>query len=148
MSCGVHACPFGHVYASTVTKAMMKLATDQAGLLLHLIVELPASINFLIRPSATLSVPQPQAHAVIRQYALLLFSTNLIVLVLLMREMDELSGKMAGALALYHVGPVARALSRTQKPESGGILGGPWLHAFVHVLCAVTLVMSFVSTNR
>lgn len=125
----------------------MKFPTDQAGLLLHLIVEVPASMNFLLRPSATLSIPQPQAHAVIRQYALLLMSTNLIALALLMREMDQLSGKIAGALALYHIGPITRAFSRIQKRESGSVLGGPRLHAFVHVLCAVTLVTSFISTN-
>jgi len=125
----------------------MKIPTDQAGLLLHLMVELPASINFLLRPSATLSVPQPQAHAVIRQYALLLMSTNLIVLALLMREMDQLSGKIAGALVLYHIGPIARALSRVKNQASGSVLGGPKLHAFVHVLCVVTLVTSFISTN-
>lgn len=123
------------------------MLTDQAGLLLHLIIELPASINFLLRPSATLSAPQLQAHAVIRQYALLLISTNIIVLALLMREMDQLSGKIAGALALYHLGPIARALSRIRKQESGSVLGGPKLHAFVHVLCIVTLVMSFISTH-
>jgi len=140
-------CPLGHVHASMAKYLTMKISTDHAGLLLHLIIELPASINFLIRPSSTLSVPQPQAHAVIRQYALLLLSTNLIALTLLTREMEELSGKMAGALAVYHVGPIVRALSRIQKQESGGVLGGPWLHAFVHILCAATLVTSFISTN-
>ena len=139
--------PFHHVHASIIKLLRMKFPTDQVGFLLHLIVELPASINFLLRPSATLSIAQPEAHAVIRQYALLLLSTNLIVMTFLMRDMDQLSGKVAGALALYHIGPVARALSRIQKRDSGSVLGGPWLHAFIHVLCAVTLITSFISTR-
>ena len=65
---------------------------------------------------------------------------------LLTRPVDLLTRKVAGALALYHVGPVVRAVSRIQNQDLGGALGGPWLHAFLHVMCAVSLVISFMTT--
>ena len=80
-------------------------------------------------------------------------STNIIVAVLLNREMDTLSGKVAGALVVYHVGPVVRAISRIRRGDLGGGgggsggLGGPWLYALVHILCAACLSASFLSSN-
>ena len=115
--------------------------------LLHLIIETVASIKFLLRPSATLSAPQPHCHAVIRQYALLLISSNIIVAVMLNREIDATSAKVAGALSVYHLGPFVRAVSRIlQKSSSSGVIE-PWLHAFVHSLCGTCLLVSFISSN-
>ncbi|KAL9052935.1 MAG: hypothetical protein Q9206_004110 [Seirophora lacunosa] len=50
----------------------------QLPFLFHIIVEVPASIAFFLHPSMTLSQRQGHAHAVIRQYALLLMASNLI----------------------------------------------------------------------
>lgn len=116
----------------------MKLA-----LVFHLVIETTAAINFFARPSATLSISQPHSHGVIRQYALLLLTTNIIVAVVLNRAMhDALSGQIAAALALYHAGPFVRAVSRIQRGDSGDVLGGAWFHAFLHLLCAACLVAS------
>ena len=119
------------------------ITVDHLGLLLHLIIELPACISFFLRPSATLSQPQSYAHGVIQQYALLLASTNLIVLAILSRPVDHLSGQVSGALAVYHIGPSVRAIARIRKRELGNALGGPWLHVLVHLICVGTLAMSF-----
>ncbi|KAI4280105.1 MAG: hypothetical protein L6R35_005975 [Caloplaca aegaea] len=70
--------------------------------LLHMIVELPASIAFFLNPSMTLSQSQPHAHAVIRQYALLLMSSNIIAYNFIFRSPDETSASVAAALAVYH----------------------------------------------
>ena len=117
----------------------------QFAFLLHLIIETVASINFILRPSATLLLPQPHSHAVIRQYALLLISSNIIAAVMLNREVDSMSGKVAGALGVYHFGPVVRAISRIVQRRSAGGLDGPWLHAFAHMLCGTCLLVSFIA---
>lgn len=112
-------------------------------LVLHLVIETTASINFFLRPSATLTAPQPHSHGVIRQYALLLLTTNIIVAIVLNRAVhDALSEQIAAALALYHAGPFVRAVSRIRQGNSGDVLGGAWLHAFSHLLCFACLVAS------
>ena len=119
----------------------------QFAFLLHLIIETAAAINFLLRPSATLLAPQPHSHAVIRQYALLLISSNIIAAVMLNREVDATSGKIAGALGVYHFGPVVRAVSRIVQKSSGSGLNEPWLHAIAHMLCGTCLLVSFIVSS-
>lgn len=110
--------------------------------LLHILIEIPAAGGFFLRPSLTLQTPQPAAHGVIRQYALLLASTSLIAAVFLFQPPSTVSCQVAGALALYHVGPFMRALSRTRSEESIRIcegLGEPRLHVVLHGLCITAL---------
>ena len=115
-----------------------------AAFALHLIVEIPASINFFWQPSATLPCLQPHAHGVIRQYALLLFCTNIIVLACIYEPLGQLSRQVARALGIYHVGPLLRALSRIGNAEEQDNLGGPYLHTFAHSACALTLFVAFL----
>jgi len=57
----------------------------------HILIELPAAFNFLLRPSEQLSAPAPQTHAIIQQYgALLLVSIN-IALIFATRPVDPTS---------------------------------------------------------
>lgn len=110
-------------------------------LVLHLLIETTAAINFFVRPSATLAAPQPHSHGVIRQYAILLLSTNIIVAVVLNRAIsDDFTEQIAAAVALYHAAPLARAVSKIRGGKPGDTLGGPWLHAVTHLVCAVSLV--------
>lgn len=112
-------------------------------LVLHLVIETTAAINFFLRPSATLSTPQPYSHGVIRQYALLLLTTNIIAAAVLNRAVyDDLSAHIAAALALYHAGPFVRAVSKIRRGNTGDILGGAWLHASSHLLCLACLLAS------
>ena len=105
----------------------------QLAFVLHLVIGTTAAINFFV---------------LIRQHALLLMATNIIVAVFLNHAMDDaLSGQAAAALGLYHVGPSVRAVSRIRGGNSGDVLGGPWLHAFAHSLCAACLMVSFVSSS-
>lgn len=112
--------------------------------LFHLIVEVPASIGFFFYPSATLAEVQPHAHSVIRQYGLLLTSTNLVAWTFLFEDPSPLSGRVAAALGLYHVGPIVRSWTRTKGDEGTTNMRerwrGPWLHLGVHVFCAVALM--------
>ena len=122
----------------------MEFSTQQLAFGLHLMVELPACINFFFRPSATLGRSQPHAHGVLRQYALLLLVTNIIALLLLMSPRNCLTGRISGAFALYHFGPFIRAISRIRNGERENALGGPWLHAMLHAITAATLVSGFL----
>ena len=120
----------------------MKLWTPtQTAFALHILVEAPAALFFFFRPSQTLQSPQPHAHAVIRQYALLLMSTNIIAAAAFLRESEEITKTIAGALALYHVGPIFRAFSRSMRKTSGTKMGSPWGHAVFHTLC-LTLMLN------
>jgi len=117
---------------------------------LHILIETPASLNFLLNPSQQLhlSTPAPAAEALIRQYALLLLSSNLIALTFAIRPVDRTSRRVAGALGFYHAGPITRAASRLLHGESffGGGLGGPATHLGVHVACFLALLGSWVSS--
>ena len=121
----------------------MIMSLCQIAFLCHLIVELPASLNFFFWPSATLSNPQILAHGLIRQYAVLLMSLNLIVAKFLLRQPDQLSRYIAGALILYHFGPLIRAITKLQKVDQQSTsLGGPMVHFVAHGTCIAALSAS------
>ena len=113
---------------------------------LHIIIEIPASLNFFLNPSEQLSSPAPQAHAIIKQYAVLLLVSNLIALIFALRPIDRTSKNVAGALAIYHLSPLMRAVSRIldKDVDYGSGLGGPWVHLIVHGFCFMQLVGLFM----
>jgi hypothetical protein len=116
----------------------------------HLLIELPASINFFLNPSEQLSSPAPQAHALVRQYAALLFASSLVALIFAVRPVDRTSRNVAGALAVYHLAPLGRAVSRVLGGEVGygKGLGGPWIHLVAHVFAFVELSRMYVSKRQ
>jgi len=59
----------------------------------HALIELPAGINFLFRPSEQLSAPAPQAEAIVRQYGVLLLVSAIIALTFSTRKVDNTSRK-------------------------------------------------------
>ena len=117
---------------------MATLARSAFGL--HLVVETVAGLNFLMRPSATLLVPQPHSHGVIRQYGVLLLATNLMAYGAWSRPTDALSSYIAAGLACYHLGPLIRAASKIMQSEEAIALGGPGVHVGVHLLCGALLL--------
>jgi len=117
---------------------------------LHFLLELPASLNFFLRPSEQLPSPAPQAHAIIRQYALLLFVSSLIALIFALRPVDGTSRNVAGALSVYHLAPLVRAGSRVVEGsvDYGKGLGGPMVHLVVHGLCFAGLVGAYLAKSE
>ncbi|TGO18305.1 hypothetical protein BPAE_0389g00010 [Botrytis paeoniae] len=99
---------------------------------LHTLIEIPASLNFFLNPSSQLSIPAPQAHTIIQQYATLLFVSCLISIIFASRPVDRTSRNVAGALSLYHVAPAIRAGGRIVTGQGFGKgvkgLGGPGMH--------------------
>ena len=118
---------------------------------LHMILECPAVIAFGLFPSATLRSEQPEAHPVIRQYALLLFTSILIAACFASQPFDTQAGnihvqrleqQVAGALALYHIGPMMRAASKITDKEiskTRGFRMMPFLHLLSHGVCGMAL---------
>ena len=129
----------------TITPVPM--ANTDIGFLLHALIELPAAVTFFLLPSRQLGTHSPHAHAIIRQYAMLLYSSILIALVFVRRPQDQLQGQVAGALALYHIGPAARSASSIRhffsaaEPVRGasGSLWEPVLYVVVHVTTGTML---------
>jgi hypothetical protein len=117
---------------------------------LHLLIELPASTNFFFAPSEQLSSPAPQAHMILKQYAVLLFVSALIALIFALRPIDGTSRRVAGALSVYHLAPLVRAGSRIMEGsgEYGKGLGGPVFHLVVHAVCFAGLLGSSLSRSK
>lgn len=111
--------------------------------LLHIIVETPASLNFFLFPSGQLGKHTPNAHAIVRQYASLLFASVIISFACVGRPADALSGQVAGAFAVYHIAASFRAGSRLQRQKSQGkqmVFSEAFLHLFVHTVCVASLL--------
>ncbi len=110
--------------------------------LLHIIIEIPAFLNFFVFPSGQLGTATPHAHAVIRQYALLILSSVLVSFAFLRRPADCLSGQVAGALAVYHFGPSVRSLnrlSRRMQLKKPLIPSEAAFYLLLHSLCGASL---------
>ncbi|KAL3421771.1 hypothetical protein PVAG01_05927 [Phlyctema vagabunda] len=122
---------------------------------LHILLEIPASLNFFFKPSQQLglSSPAPGAEAVVRQYAVLLLASSVLALIFALRPIDTASKRVAGALGIYHLAPLTRAVGRIWAGEialSSG-LGGPWVHAAVHgytLLCLWLLFFTKTATTE
>ena len=109
--------------------------------------ELPGSLGFFFSPSATLQIPQPYAHALIRQYALLLATTIGIAAIFLFQPATRTSRYIAGSFAFYHLGPIARAMNRLwigKQGDAGKGMANPWIHLIVHFICAVVLAQELL----
>lgn len=114
--------------------------------MLHTAVEFPAALKFMFYPSKQLGVHTPQAHAIVRQYALLLMSTVLVSLLFARRPVDELSRAVGGAFAIYHIGPFLRSWYRLRKPSvtfQQKLWSEAFLYLVVHLICGLALLSHF-----
>lgn len=115
--------------------------------LLHVVVEVPAAINFMLLPSKQLGQDTPHAHAIIRQYALLLLSSILIAIIFASRPIDDLTRSVAGSLAIYHIGPSLRSWSRLgsqAKRSSPVLLSEAALYLVCHLVTGSALLSCFL----
>lgn len=129
-------------YASMLTT----IKYHSAPFVLHLLIELPAALSFFLFPELQTKSTQPLVHAVIRQYAALLVSVNLIAIIFAVRPKDRTTRLVAGSIALYHFAPLLRALGRILDGEDlfQAGLGGPVVHLIAHALCLGSLGWLFL----
>ena len=128
----------------------MGFTSSNAGFIIHALIEIPAAINFMLSPSKQLGKPTPHAHAIIRQYALLLLSSVLIALVFASRPADELSRYVAGALAIYHIGPAIRSCARLSNQASNSeaiLFSEAFLYLICHLLCGFYLALTALTST-
>ena len=139
--------PYRYV-AFVIEFIMSTFSQHSIPFILHVILESPAAVAFALFPSATLRTPQPEAHALIRQYALSLLTTVLIAAVFARQPHDlqannahiqRLEQQVAGALALYHVGPMIRAARKYRARQEQDRRMMPCLHFFSHGACGMAL---------
>ncbi|KAK3898215.1 hypothetical protein C8A05DRAFT_19153 [Staphylotrichum tortipilum] len=128
-------------------------------LTLHLLTELPASLSFLLAPTAQLPSASPDARLILRNFGGLLMATNLLCVVLLFHHQnptatirggcdddDRLIALLCGCLGTYHLWPCYRAYARLKGGKGSGmrgekaVLGGPAVHLVVHVVCLGAMV--------
>ncbi|KUI62217.1 hypothetical protein VP1G_09324 [Cytospora mali] len=118
----------------------------------HLLVEVPASLSFLLGARKQLREPNPSPEAVLicQSYGGLLLSTNVLCFLFLCyrgSNVDDATAIVAASLAIYHVFPMWRASMRIQRQGGLGrgwaqqaeVLGGPYVHFVVHVLVFLSL---------
>jgi len=118
------------------------MACYNAGFLLHALIEVPACLNFFLFPSGQLGTPTPQAHAVVRQYAVLILSSILVAMSFVRRPRDEVSARVAGALAVYHLAPSIRSASRLRRQAQSGerlVPSEAFVYLMAHVICGSLL---------
>ncbi|KAK4044270.1 hypothetical protein C8A01DRAFT_42939 [Parachaetomium inaequale] len=127
------------------------MAPLKPALLLHLLIETPASLSFLLAPYKQLPGASPEAKLILRNFGGLLLSTNLVCLALLFRKPvdNQLMAMLCACLGTYHVWPIYRAWARMGAHDVGGkvgekVLGGPVVHFVVHVVCLGALLGSGV----
>lgn len=119
------------------------IEVHQFAFMLHTLVEVVAATNFMLTPSKQLDHYTPGAHPVIRQYALLLLSSAATSFIFARQPLSTSSRQVAAALALYHLGPMLRSVSRLvrQVNQSRAVLvSEAMLFLVVHMCCLVSLL--------
>lgn len=122
---------------------------SKLGFLLHICIEIPAFVNFILFPSKQLGQLTPHAHPIVRQYALLLLSSIIIAACFLPRQHDNLTSQIAASLAIYHIGPSVRSVSRLrQQARSGRRIwySEAFLYLVVHLACGCSLLCCFFAS--
>ncbi|KAL2147286.1 hypothetical protein VTI28DRAFT_10276 [Corynascus sepedonium] len=107
------------------------ITLTKLALLLHLFIETPASLSFLLAPRSQLPGASPEAVLILHNLGGLLASTNLVVLVLILSlspgsATELLAGRLCLCLGTYHVWPIRRAWVR-MRSSSISSHGKVWL---------------------
>lgn len=115
----------------------------QIAFMLHTLVEVVAALNFMFFPSKQLGRHSPEAHPIIRQYSLLLLSSAATSFIFARQPWTTSSQHVAAALALYHIGPILRSISRLirQLKQSRAVWASEaMLFLIVHMCCLASLL--------
>ncbi|KAF5000757.1 hypothetical protein FGRMN_1525 [Fusarium graminum] len=115
------------------------LSTTMIPFLIHVLIETPAALTFIFRPSSQLQPLLPSAALILQSFGGLLLTSNLIALILIRRPFDDITRQAALAFCFWHIWPCHRAYMRmsgyTKEDEASTTktLGGPVVHLGVHI---------------
>ncbi|KAM5346466.1 hypothetical protein ACJ41O_009471 [Fusarium nematophilum] len=118
------------------------LSTTSIPFLIHALVETPAALSFILKPSSQLDPLSPQAALILQSLGGLLLALNLIALIFARRPFDQDTQHVALAFAFWHIWPCRRAVVRLrgsaseggEPPSTRGAFGGPVVHLGVHLM--------------
>ncbi|KPM42850.1 hypothetical protein AK830_g3658 [Neonectria ditissima] len=133
----------------------MPLSLPKIPFLVHAVIETPAALTFIFRPSSHVSPLPPDAGLLLQSLGGLLLASNLIALIFINRPFDYVTRRVALALAFWHLWPCYRAVvrlgrradsqrrSKENEAATGKTLGGPAVHLAVHLV----LLAMFMSSS-
>ncbi|KAF5601910.1 hypothetical protein FPCIR_2151 [Fusarium pseudocircinatum] len=117
------------------------LATATIPFLIHTLIETPAALTFILKPSSQLQPLPPSAALILQSFGGLLLTSNLIALIFIRRPFDDATRQAALAFSFWHLWPSYRAYRRmngyTEEEEEAPTtktLGGPLVHLGVHIV--------------
>jgi hypothetical protein len=109
----------------------------KAPLLFHALLETTAALSFLFYPQVQhpTAATDLETKLILRSYGGLLLSTAVLCAGFYFREgFDDPARIVSGAMAVYHVFPIARAWMKLRMTNVRGatFCGGPAVHFLVH----------------
>ncbi|KAF4979551.1 hypothetical protein FZEAL_4255 [Fusarium zealandicum] len=117
------------------------MSSSTAPFLIHALIETPAALTFILRPSSHLQPLTPPAALLLQSLGGLLLTSNLIALIFVRRPFDDVARHVALAFAFWHIWPCYRACVRLrgsaleeEAPATTRTLGGPVVHLGVHLV--------------
>ncbi|KAG8671235.1 hypothetical protein FPOAC2_04564 [Fusarium poae] len=120
--------------------------------LVHALIETPAALTFILKPSTQLQPLPPAAALIVQSFGGCILATNLIALVFLRRPFDDVAQHVALAFAFWHIWPCYRAYMRMSGYTEEGAtttktLGGPVVHLGVHVVLLTMFLGTWLFGN-
>ncbi|KAH7019328.1 hypothetical protein EDB80DRAFT_869992 [Ilyonectria destructans] len=86
----------------------MPISVSTSPFLCHILIETPAALTFILRPSSHVSPLPPSAALLLQSLGGLLLASNLIALIFVRRPLDDVARHVALALAFWHMWPCYR----------------------------------------
>ncbi|KAL6918063.1 hypothetical protein FSST1_009558 [Fusarium sambucinum] len=130
---------------------MVSVATTP--FLAHALIETPAALTFILKPSTQLQPLPPSAALIVQSFGGCILTTNLIALIFLRRDFDDVAQHVALAFAFWHIWPCYRAYMRMSgytKEEGASTtktLGGPVVHLGVHIVLLTMFLGTWLFGN-
>ncbi|RGP77511.1 hypothetical protein FLONG3_4430 [Fusarium longipes] len=121
--------------------------------LVHALIETPAALTFILKPSTQLQPLPPSAALIVQSFGGSILATNLIALAFIRRPFDDVARHVALAFAFWHIWPCYRAYMRmsgyTEKEEASvtKTFGGPKAHLGVHVVLVTMFLATWLFSN-
>ncbi|KAI6753332.1 hypothetical protein HG531_005501 [Fusarium graminearum] len=122
---------------------MISAAT--APFLAHALIETPAALTFILKPSTQLQPLPPSAALIVQSFGGCILTTNLIALIFLRRPFDHVAQHVALAFAFWHIWPCYRAYMRMNVSEQSE---SRLFNIDIHIVVALVLVELHLASEQ